>query len=262
MAVVFLLAASINNLELRRGIGSIVRGGSGGVADGEVVQLVFIQTILFIMGLIFPVSILLILFSKRRWDILKRLVIVARTLLMAYFLFDLIEKRGFNLEVQPIQVAPAGSESLAVPELFETAPSSWLVFIISLILSVMLIAGGVFIWWAIRRKPTTIEKIGEEARKTLNDWQKGGDIKEGVIKCYHEMNRLFEEQHSLKRFQAMTTREFEIFLGNAGFDSQEIKKLTRLFEKARYGNKQLDLKEEQEAVECLTSIVEASERAL
>jgi hypothetical protein len=262
MAVIFILAASINNLELRRGISSLVSGrGGGGVPDGKIVQLIFIQMLLFTIGLMFPIALILVLFSKRRFDILKRLAVIIITMTIAYFAFNVISKRGFQVEVPPVEFAPANSQTEAVPEPFEASPSSLLVFSVSLILSLVMMVGGLFLWRVLRRKPTTIEKIAEEAQKTLDDLERGGDIKEGVIKCYHEMNRVLDEQHSLKRFQAMTTREFEIFLGKAGFDNQEIKQLTRLFEKVRYGNKQLDHSEEQEAVECLTSIVKASKRA-
>jgi len=264
IGLIYLLGSSINNLELRRGIASYMSGSSGIdiVATGEVIYTIFMQLIIVMMGMIFPLTILYILFSKQRLVILKRLATIGLTVVIAYFCLNAIRQNANIYEPPEMELAQTGSEAVELPDDIEFKPSGLLVFVISLVISLNLLGGGLLVWWLLKKRRTPMVKIAEEARKTLNNLEKGGDLKEGVIKCYHEMSRVLEEQHSLKRFQAMTTREFEIFLSDAGFENEEIKRLTRLFEKVRYGNKSLELREEQEAVECLTAIVQASERSL
>ena len=255
----YLLAVSLNNIELRRGIGTIFSGGSGDeIPGGDVIMMAFFQVILFMFGVIFPVSILYIFFSKRRLAILKRLAIIILTMIIAYLCINIISKHQIGFQIEPVEIAETEHQYGEPPDSLEADPSWLLVFIVSLAVSLVLVGTGFGTWRFINRQKAPIIQIGEEAARTLDQLQKGGDFKEGVIKCYHEMSRVLEEQQNLKRYQAMTTREFEQFLSKTGFKTMEIQRLTRLFEKVRYGNKQLELNEEQEAVDCLTAIVQAS----
>jgi hypothetical protein len=53
----------------------------------------------------------------------------------------------------------------------------------------------------------------------------------------------------------MTPREFEMRLEEAGIPTTQVRRLTRLFEEVRYGDKRLGEQEERQAIVSLTSIV-------
>ena len=55
----------------------------------------------------------------------------------------------------------------------------------------------------------------------------------------------------------MTPREFEQYLAKSGLRTEDIQRLTRLFESVRYGDKSPGKREEKEAVDCLNAIVRA-----
>jgi Domain of unknown function (DUF4129) len=75
------------------------------------------------------------------------------------------------------------------------------------------------------------------------------------------MNLVLSEQRGIQRQTAMTPREFELYLGQIGLKIEHIRQLTRLFERVRYGAGPPGEREEQEAVACLTAIVEVYGRS-
>jgi hypothetical protein len=145
-------------------------------------------------------------------------------------------------------------DDIAVPN-----PPWWLVLLVSLGLSALILGGSLLLWRRYRRRSSPLELVAKEARKTIDELRGGADLKEGVIRCYFEMNRVLKEQRGLKRQQAMTTREFENHLNEIGLPELHIRRLTRLFEKVRYGAKDLTRVEDREAIACLSAIVQACE---
>jgi hypothetical protein len=101
--------------------------------------------------------------------------------------------------------------------------------------------------------------VAREAKKALDTINAGGDLKEGVVRYYCEMVRVVSKEKGLKRQHAMTTREFEKYLESMGLPVTHIRRLTRLFEKVRYGTRNLSKDEDNEAVSCLWAIVQACE---
>ena len=91
--------------------------------------------------------------------------------------------------------------------------------------------------------------------------QAGGDLRDAVLRCYRDMSRVLGERQGLARAQSATPREFEAQLAAAGLRDEHIRRLTRLFERVRYGARRADAGEEREALACLTAIVQAYGRA-
>jgi hypothetical protein len=85
----------------------------------------------------------------------------------------------------------------------------------------------------------------------------GADLKDTVMRCYFEMGRVLREQRGISRDQAMTPREFEQYLAQEGLPRKPVGQLTRLFEMVRYGAKAVGKREELQAIDCLTAIVNA-----
>ena len=136
-------------------------------------------------------------------------------------------------------------------------PPLWLILSISLGFSILITGGILFLWRRFRKRTNPIEMVMQETQKAIDHLRSGLELKEGVIRYYYEMSRAIDKYHGLKRKTGMTTREFETYLAFIGLPNLPIKRLTRLFEKARYGAKDLDKSENNEAVDCLTAILQA-----
>jgi hypothetical protein len=81
-----------------------------------------------------------------------------------------------------------------------------------------------------------------------------------VLRCYREMSQILSEQRGVARPRDMTPREFEQQLATVGLRDEHIRRLTRLFERVRYGARLAGEHEEREAVDCLSAIARAYER--
>ena len=69
------------------------------------------------------------------------------------------------------------------------------------------------------------------------------------------MSRAVEKRHGLTRDVAMTSSEFARRLEMAGLPSEAVHTLTRLFESVRYGARRSTADEIDQAVKCLTVIL-------
>ena len=127
----------------------------------------------------------------------------------------------------------------------------------SLGVSSLILAAFLFLLRRLRRRPEPLEEVAREAQKAIAQISNGADLKEEVVRCYFEMTQVLGRRRGLKRERAMTTREFETYLQDEGLPDIYIRRLTRLFEKVRYGVKNPGEPENWEAVACLGAIVEA-----
>jgi hypothetical protein len=264
---IILLSASLSSLELRAGRGRPVamerqESETGALPSANPFMRVFIRVILLITGILIPVSIILNLRSSqgRRRMLILFIIVMSFILLMNHIPWSKFQLRVPKLNMQGLlgdksQLPP--QDDIAIPN-----PPWWLVFIASLGLSALILGGSLFLWRRFRRRSSPLELVAKEARKTIDELRGGADLKEGVIRCYFEMNNVLKEQRGLKRQQAMTTREFENYLNEIGLPDLHIKRLTRLFEKVRYGAKNLTSVEDREAIACLSAIVRACEGSL
>jgi hypothetical protein len=75
------------------------------------------------------------------------------------------------------------------------------------------------------------------------------------------MGQVLSQERGIHRQKAMTPREFEQYLAAAGVRDEYIQRLTRLFERFRYGSAVAGEGEEAEAIACLDQIVQAYGRA-
>lgn len=159
----------------------------------------------------------------------------------------------------------AGSlESLPSPPDFVVDPPFWFVAGITLILITLVMLAIWFSWRFIARlkaeAETPLERLTQEAEQALKGIQAGADLRDTIMRCYFEMSQILKQERGVQRQQAMTAREFERHLAESGFDNKDIQRLTRLFEHVRYGSKTAGQQAEEEAVACLTAIVQAYSR--
>ena len=158
--------------------------------------------------------------------------------------------------------APTGVET--APAVF-TPPqvSSTLLYLISLVV-VLVLATIVFLagrWWQrkqrLQRDAQPLEDLAEIARTSLADISSGRSWEDVVIRCYTRMNEVVGSQRGLHRRKDFTASEFAARLEGAGLPGEAVRRLTRLFEAARYGARQSSREEMAEALACLNSVLYA-----
>ena len=165
-----------------------------------------------------------------------------------------------SVEFESQQAAGQGQITPAVVTLPPYSPPNiptWVSYFVSLVLILILGAVAYFIWRAVRPAKQPLRTLAHAARSALKDISAGHDWDDTVIQCYARMSDAVSQQRGLFRQHAMTPSEFANQLEQAGLPSDPVRRLTRLFEKARYGGQKPGREEVNEAVTCLTAILHA-----
>lgn len=103
------------------------------------------------------------------------------------------------------------------------------------------------------KKP--LDEIANIARSSLHDLHAGRDSSDVIINCYLRMSDVVADKQKLQREIAMTPHEFALRLERAGLPGEAVRRLTRLFEMVRYGDRRSAPKDVSEAVNCLNTIL-------
>ena len=134
-------------------------------------------------------------------------------------------------------------------------------FLLFISLAVILFFG--FIVWMIflwqRSEPSVmhiqpLEEIGEAARLALAELNTGVDERDAVIQCYARMSEVVMHSIHVERGASRTAAEFASRLEVLGLPGEATRRLTRLFEAARYSANSSRPLEIQEAKACLVEI--------
>lgn len=199
----------------------------------------------------------------------RRLLVASVLLILAFIVASYLQghrnENGNNLQQAglnagvPIYGNQSGDGS-DIPR-FPANPPSWIILAIILAASVVISAAGL---WAIRvagrrnvAPDSPLDQLAEQAQTAIDALGAGADLRQTVIRCYQDMNRVVREETGIVRESAMTPREFEARLVSQGLPREGVSTLTRLFEQVRYGSISADGREEALAVSCLTDIVKA-----
>lgn len=219
---------------------------------GEAIMLAVGSLVLFIL-------VLAMLSPEARKRLIKAVLRGGLTLWATYYVltkFRLEEIFGTEGEGAALE---QGSEVVGVslPPYTPLAVPSWLIYVASL-LTVLFFAGIGFWLYRILQPPKhKFQDLARAARSALKDLSAGRDWDDTVIRCYVRMSEALDQERGLHRQQAMTPQEFASRLEQAGLPSDPIRRLTRLFEKARYGGQKSSREDVNEAVTCLTAILQA-----
>lgn len=174
---------------------------------------------------------------------------------------ELLTQMSLNLLGLGAQ-GPPGSASSGepVPEFIPPQSVSLTSYLISFGIAILLIivARRVYAFWkemnAADAEPS-FKKITGIARSSLRDISSGRDSTDVIINCYFRMSDVVADKRNLNRSVAMTPNEFAVRLEAAGLPGDAVRRLTRLFEKVRYGGHRSDSTSVNEAVACLTTIL-------
>jgi hypothetical protein len=149
-----------------------------------------------------------------------------------------------------------------IPSIF-TPPGipPWTSYFVTLMILVVIAGGWGWMVWRTRKKKAPYQELAEIARSALADIEEGKDWGNAILNAYHRMNHAVAIWRGIHRQASMTPAEFADFLTSAQLPSQAVRRLTLLFEQVRYGSKPTTQAEIQEAVECLTAIMNYCQEA-
>ena len=143
------------------------------------------------------------------------------------------------------------------PPEFVTNTPDWFVLAVNIVMALLIMGVAWFLWRRLRPKPEPEPEFLAGAAGALRELEAGGDVRDVVMRCYLEMTTLMATGGRAQRHRAMTPRDFEDHLARLGMRDEHIHRLTRLFERVRYGGDQPDAATQAEAQACLRAIVAA-----
>jgi hypothetical protein len=271
IVALLLLASSLSKLTFRPGQFYDLSGriplidGSGVARPFDLASLAFWRRIASFVSLVLLLCVALgLIFSRKlRRELLRRLVGMSVAVLLLYLLLSALGRdpgREARSPAESTGAAPAPVAGDPLPS-FAANPTPWLIIAVSVLLVALLLAAIWFFWRRLRAQASPLARLADEAQLALADLQSGGELKDTVLRCYREMSQILGEQRGVARPRDMTPREFEQQLAAAGLRDEHIRQLTRLFERVRYGARQVGEREEREAVACLSAIARAYKRA-
>ena len=276
LVAMLLLSAGVSELELLPGEsapGTEVESESmGGIPTeiDEVLRTAFrVFAAIIVVGL--PVVIISSLLTpEARKNLLKGMVPLILLGLLVYGAF----RASSNIEeaLQPTPTAVAGTpEPTQVSDVatgvavegaggMDAAAPEWLIWAaivtLALILALLLV-GAVRLLLRYRvRQPSPLTELAEQAEDAAEAIRAGADLHDTVLLCYYRMSQTLQERRGIWRERAMTPREFETYLERSGVPVEHVRRLTRLFEKVRYGAKMIEAEDERQALSSLGAIVE------
>ena len=268
IVAVFLLAASLNSLELAPGesfeLPMTAETAPGALRFG--IPPVLFDAFLVLAGIAVLISLVMLLRSPQDRRALLRNV----GLFLVYMAIGLLVTRLYNPpEEQEVTSTPGahapspvsglseGAEYAGTPvpvTLEEPKVAGWVRYAVTLAVVGLIAAFGYWMW---RSFHTPQEELHEITRSALDDLLAGRNWEDVVIQCYADMSATIKRQRGVGRHEAMTAREFAARLEQLGLPAGSVSRLTRLFEQARYGSRESTPGQVQEATECLAEIMRA-----
>lgn len=268
---VFFLAASLPELEFKPGQALAAHSTSQAIFPTipRLNQTWLASICLSGMFVMVPLAILFLIISSEA----RRLFVKYARGLLLWFVF-LVGMRYYILFGSDNEVILEQTENqLALPELLKTtnatgvetgaaqvytppALSDWQSFIVGFVVIAIVVGFAYYRWTRTRGPENELYKI---TLKTLTDISSGQHWDDAVIQCYAQMNHAVRLHRKLDRELSETPNEFAQNLTTAGLPAAPVQKLTRLFEKARYGGHSSQSDETNAAIECLADIAEALE---
>ncbi len=244
---------------------SLLEGfGLNGEFPGGAVLYALLRGALALALILLPVYIIYSLFSAEgRRRLIHNTIMIILLVLFANYLRNLPQNDAMTqLEDALNGLGGAGEMGEGVsPPIFTPDPPQWLTVTVILAMSVFVAVCILAVVWYVRKRNQAgnlfFDDLAEEVQTALVSLRSGGDLKSTIVRCYHEMSRVLEEERGIARESTMTPREFEERLVDKGLPETSIRTLTRLFEQVRYGSVSFGAREEQLALDSLTDIVNA-----
>ena len=250
-------AQSFGREEEARALGAVPQNLINSMVDIPLWQ----QISLWLLILIMIVLISALLSPELR----KRLILIIIRVGITYWAFYIVFKRyreilqGMGLSL-PQQQAGGAADALPPPEFVPPQTISLASYLVSFGLAVLLVllAWKLFNLWkenSAANASLSLNKIAGIARSSLNDLSAGRESTDVIMNCYFRMSDVVENKRNFSRNSSMTPAEFATRLEQGGLPAEAVQRLTRLFERVRYGGYRSGSPDVNEAVACLTTIL-------
>ena len=264
ITVLFYLIASLGGLELRPAkpfayIQDTNAVSPGGLPswNGLAFVIVFFVVIMIIVYFFLPPDLKKKFLKGLVWFVLAGIL----TLLI-------LSSLGRGEPVQPQQETPGEVFFTRVPETTETPMpvitpsvftppqvSSWTAYLVTLVILLVVAALWAWLVWRKRKMGAPYELLAEIAQSGLDDIDAGKDWGDTILNSYYRMNKAVDDWRGIRRRVSMTPAEFAEYLVSSHLPGAAVNNLTALFERVRYGEKKSSPDDIQEAVDCLTAIL-------
>lgn len=266
VVMLIMLAASLQNLELKPA--QVFFSDQGNQPDiiseianlaNNVGALSFGEALMLIGGfLILFVLMLAMLSPEARKRLIKTLLRVVLTVWAIYYALTKFRPQGvFGIEAEGAVMEQGPDVTGTPPPYTPPVVPPWLIYFASLLVVLIFAGIGFWLYRILRRPESQLQRLTRATRSALDDLSAGRDWDDTVIQCYARMNEAIDQKRGFHRQQSMTPQEFAIRLEQAGLPSDPVHRLTRLFEKARYGGRKSSQEDVSEAITCLTAILHA-----
>lgn len=270
--VLIILAAGLDNIHFQparpisQGESANIQLSVAKIAE-DLAGIPFWKQVAFV-GLVFILTVIFALLLSP--ELRKRIIlfILRFSIFVLIFLLILRNSGSFiNTQETGADVSAEGLPQLGEkiqPSIF-TPPqlSSTFLFLVSMGI-ILILAVAIFLigrWWLRRKQlqkaPSPLPGLAEIARSSMNEISFGGNWEDAIIKCYTRMNEVVGIQRGMNRRKDLTASEFASRLEEAGLPGVAVRRLTRLFEAARYGVRTPNRQDVDEAISCLTNIMHA-----
>jgi len=213
-----------------------------------------------LMVVLLPVAIVWAIVSPRfRKEVLMRLVPVL--LIAAFILLRTIQPESTAPPADMLPVEMGSPEAAGPGMIYNEQPPQWFVWATRAGLALLMaVPVGIVAWLLARRRlrpQSTLEQLAQQAQTAIRALLAGAEVEDVILRCYFEMSRVVSEERAIYRAAAMTPREFETCLLQAGLPERPVQDLTRLFEAVRYGAQASSRAEADRALTCLDAIAQA-----
>ena len=221
------------------------------------------QLLVWILFVLIFVLIGFLLSPEMRKRLIQIAIRVAVTYWALYILFtryrDVLAQMALNL-ASGGNLSSSTVNSLPPPEFTPPRSVSWISYFVSFAMTVLLVFvvwKAYTFWKEIKASDLNqpLKKLAKIARSSLDDLSSGRNSTDVIVNCYFRMSDVVADKRKLHRKAAMTPAEFAVQLVGAGLPAEAVQRLTRLFESVRYGERKTELKDVNEAVSCLTTIL-------
>jgi hypothetical protein len=227
-------------------------------------QVIIVITILVILALV----LLLVRRENRKWVLIIFSGLALFVLILylisnasrAKVIFDLLPN------VKTLLPPPTPIYNDLSPQVFQPSAEfrppqvpNLILYLVSFTIISLFIFTALIIYRWQRSRPSRenlnpLEGLGEAAQLALDDLASSLDGQDAIIICYMRMSEVVMQKRDMERGKSRTASEFATKLISAGLPGDMVRRLTRLFESARYGMRESQLVEIEEAKACLTEI--------
>lgn len=208
----------------------------------------------------------ILLSPEGRKRMLRFLIRMGFTVWALYIVFsrypDILDFLSAGLEGDAPRPPAIGEAGSAAPPPVFTPPQE--TPLLSYVVSLIIVLGGISLAWILyrtwramsQRSSNSLQDIARIARASLRDLSSGRDTTDVIMNCYFRMSDVVSDKKNLQRGLGMTPAEFASRLEESGLPGDAVRRLTRLFEGVRYGERKAGPKDVNEAVACLTTILQ------